>query len=268
MCLVSRIQPLVDGRHLSSQSISPPTCLRNNMIKAPLPKNEQDRLVALQRYLILDTLPEKAFDEIVWLVSYVCQTPVAYVSIIDKDRQWFKSKIGLTAAETDRDIAFCAHAILNPEIMVVPDTFKDIRFSDNPLVLGDPKIRFYAGSPLVSEDGYPLGTLCAVDHQPRNLTSHQLEALAVLARQTERLLEYRRSSFHIKETLNQINILHGLLPICAWCKRIRDEQGDWHILETYVHDHSEASFTHGICPECIEKGHIKTNSSKKSSKVS
>jgi GAF domain-containing protein len=227
------------------------------MIKALMPNNEQDRLAALQRYFILDTLPEKAFDDIVWLVSYVCQTPVAYVSIIDKDRQWFKSKIGLTAAETQRDIAFCAHAILKPETMVVPDTFNDIRFADNPLVLADPKIRFYAGSPLVSEDGYPLGTLCAVDHQPRNLTEHQLEALGVLARQTEKLLEYRRKSFEIREALNHINILHGLLPICAWCKKIRDDRGAWNTLETYVQDHSEASFTHGICPECIETRHKK-----------
>jgi GAF domain-containing protein len=227
------------------------------MIKAPIPANEQDRLAALQRYLILDTLPEKAFDEIVWLVSYVCQTPIAYVSIIDKDRQWFKSKIGLSAAETEREVAFCAHAILGQQTMVVPDTLDDIRFVDNPLVLGDPHIRFYAGSPIMSEDGFPLGTLCAVDHQPRNLTPHQLEALGMLARQTEKLLEYRRTSHEIKEALNEINILNGLLPICAWCKRIRDEDGDWHILETYVQDHSEASFTHGICPECIEKRHTK-----------
>ena len=230
------------------------------MINAPIPNNEQDRLAALHHYLILDTLPEKAFDEIVWLVSYVCQTPVAYISIIDKERQWFKSKIGLTAAETQRDIAFCAHAILDSQTMVVPDTLNDIRFADNPLVIGDPKIRFYAGSPLVSKDGYPLGTLCAVDHQPRNLTQLQFEALGVLARQTEILLEYRRTSFEIQEALNHINILNGLLPICAWCKRIRDEHGDWNMLETYVQDHSEASFTHGICPDCIEKHHKKRES--------
>jgi GAF domain-containing protein len=105
----------------------------------------------------------------------------------------------------------------------------------------------------VSEDGYALGTLCAVDHQPRNLAPHQLEALGALARQTEILLEYRRTSFEIKEALNYINILNGFLPICAWCKRIRDEHGDWHVLETYVQDHSEASFTHGICPDCSHK---------------
>jgi GAF domain-containing protein len=228
------------------------------MINAPIPNNEEDRLAALQRYLILDTSPERAFDDIVWLVSYVCQTPVAYISIIDKERQWFKSKIGLTAVETQREIAFCAHAILDPQTMVVPDTLKDFRFADNPLVVGDPKIRFYAGAPLVSQDGYPLGTLCAVDHQPRNLTQLQLEALGALARQTEILLEYRRTSFEIKEALNHINILNGLLPICAWCKRIRDEGGDWHVLETYVQDHSEASFTHGICPDCVEKHHKRT----------
>jgi PAS domain S-box-containing protein len=152
---------------------------------------ELDRLAALYRLNILDTLPEIDFDEITLIASQVCETPVAMISLIDKDRQWFKSKHGLSVSETPRDISFCAHAILEVGVFVVADATKDERFFDNPLVMGEPSIRFYAGTPLLSAEGLPIGTLCVIDHQPRQLRPDQLRALNALSNQLRRLLELR-----------------------------------------------------------------------------
>ena len=162
-------------------------------MKAPLPADEDARIEELRRYQVLDTGAETEYDDLVHLASHICGTPIALVSLVDAQRQYFKARIGLEATETPRDVAFCAHAILKPELMVVPDATSDTRFADNPLVRFDPKIRFYAGSPLVTPKGHSMGTLCVIDRVPRTLDQSQREALEILGRQVVTLLELRRA---------------------------------------------------------------------------
>lgn len=172
------------------------------MIKPATPKNEQARLNALKTYSILDTLPEQEYDDITLLASYITNTPVSLISLIDENRQWFKSKHGLRVESTPRDVAFCAHAInKQDEVMVVPDSRDDERFHDNPLVTGDPHVVFYAGVPLVNSEGHALGTLCVIDQKPRDLSSEQLNALKALSRQLMNLFELRKNK-QITENLN------------------------------------------------------------------
>ncbi|MBD1909740.1 GAF domain-containing protein [Leptolyngbya sp. FACHB-8] len=158
----------------------------------PLPVNEAQRLAALQSYNILDTEAEVAFDDATKLAALICGTPISMVSLVDEHRQWFKSRFGLTVAETTRDLAFCAHAILHSDILVVPDALEDERFADNPLTRAEPTVRAYAGAPLINPEGYALGTLCIIDHVPRQFTTEQLDALAAIARQVVTQLELRR----------------------------------------------------------------------------
>ena len=165
------------------------------------PINEVGRIAALQKYAILDTDPKQSFDDLTLLASFVCKTPIVLISLVDEDRQWFKSRVGMDAKETSRDIAFCSTAILQSDVFVVSDALKDDRFRDNPLVVSDPHIRFYAGAPLINEDGYALGTLCVVDRAPRDLAPEQKEALKALSRLVLTQLEFRRNLFLLKETL-------------------------------------------------------------------
>ncbi len=165
-------------------------------MKAKIPLHESARLESLRQYDILDTLPEQVYDDITLLASVVCDTPIALVSLVDAERQWFKSSHGLDALETAREFSFCAHAILEPEhVFVVPDARIDQRFSSNPLVTGAPHIQFYAGAPLMTPQGYPLGTICVIDQAARpSLSRRQLEAMHALSRQVMTQLEFHRQS--------------------------------------------------------------------------
>ena len=163
------------------------------MLIAPKPQNEKQRLAALHRYGILDTLPERAFDDIVSLVAQLCGTPIALISLVDADRHWFKARIGFDNAETSRDIGFCSHAIVEPDqVMIVADALEDERFRENPLVTQAPSIRFYAGAPIVTSDGFVLGAICAIDHRPRQLNDAQIGSLRALSNLVINLLEHAR----------------------------------------------------------------------------
>jgi anti-sigma regulatory factor (Ser/Thr protein kinase) len=201
--------------------------------------DEAGRLKALKRYRILDTQPERAFDDLTMLASHICGTPIALITLVDADRQWFKSRVGISLAETSRSVSFCTHAIKQRDLYVVPDASKNPTFRDNPFVATENGIRFYAGAPLVTHDGYALGTLCVVDNVPRTLTADQLEALDALRRQTEAQLELR-ANLHdleaalaerdraeeaqaklineLRESLDNVNKLSGLLPYCSECE--------------------------------------------------
>jgi two-component system, sensor histidine kinase len=162
----------------------------------PIPDDELARLAALRRYDILDTLPEQVYDDLTHLAAHLCHTPIALVSLVDAERQWFKSRHGLDAQETDRAYSFCAHAIVTGQMFVVPDALRDERFADNPNVLSDPDIRFYAGTPLISSDGHALGTLCVIDRKPRRLEEQELNMLRALGRMVMSQIELR---IHIAE---------------------------------------------------------------------
>lgn len=173
-------------------------------MEAELPANEDSRLDALRRYHVLDSLPAQEYDDITLLASQICHTPIALISLIDHERQWFKSKIGLDTAATPRAYAFCAHAILEPgDLLVVPDATADPRFADNPLVTADPHIRFYAGAPLLTPEGAALGTLCVIDRQTRQLTPAQLSALRALSRQVMAQLELQRKIGELEDTITR-----------------------------------------------------------------
>lgn len=200
--------------------------------------DESARLAALRQYRILDTDPEQAFDDLALLASEICDTPIALITLVDEDRQWFKAHVGIDVRETARSVSFCAHAIAGHAIFVVPDALADARFRDNPLVQEDPRIRFYAGAPLVTPEGHALGTLCVVDREPRTLTDRQAKALDALRRQVEAQLELRRNLVELQEALaardraeaeqaalvedlraalDHVNKLSGMMPYCSTC---------------------------------------------------
>ena len=169
---------------------------------APTPSAEAARVAALNRYAILDTEPEQSFDDLVILAAHICQTPMAMLSLVDDHRQWFKSKLGVKAPETRKEISICVHAIQQGDLFIVPDTLKDERFRENPLVVGEPHIRFYAGAPLINEDGFALGTLCVLDHEPRELDADQKEAVSALGRLALRQMELRMNLQLLKDALS------------------------------------------------------------------
>ena len=213
-------------------------------MKPPIPANEADRLRSVKLYRILDSGAEKTFDDLARLAAAICETPISLITLIDSDRQWFKSKVGMDIAQTSRDVSFCAHALVDNKMLVVEDASKDPRFADNPYVTAEAPVRFYAGAPLVMADGNSLGTLCVVDRKPRKLSPAQLDALAILRGAVVTQIELRRATADLRDA-------ERLLPLCAWCRNIRNPDGSWRSLHDYVA--AVMPVTHGMCPDCAKK---------------
>ena len=174
------------------------------MKEPKIPENESSRLKDLQSFDILDTPAQIEFDEITLLASTICKTPIALVSLIDSDRQWFKSSHGIDATETPRNVSFCAHAINQDDLFEIPNALDDERFRDNPLTTREPKVVFYAGHPLISAKGHKLGTLCVIDHKPRELNQEQKDAFKVLAKHVITQMEFDLSTKKLKKSLHKI----------------------------------------------------------------
>ncbi|HEY9690709.1 MAG TPA: GAF domain-containing protein [Oculatellaceae cyanobacterium] len=188
-------------KDLSGNVIENSIIIRNTTERrrgAPMPANEVERLDALYQYKILDTQSEDNFDDLTKLASYICQTPIALISLVDAERQWFKSKIGLDISQTPRELAFCGYTILQNEVLHVEDTIADERFFDNPLVTTDPHIRFYAGAPLITTSGSAIGSICVLDSAPKKLNDEQLEMLKILSRMVMRELDKRKQISELK----------------------------------------------------------------------
>lgn len=180
-------------------------------MEAPKHPHESKRLLALEALNILDTPPEEHYDQLVQLAAAICDVPIAIITLVDESRQWFKAKVGIDADETSREVAFCAHCILQDSIMEIPDASKDDRFKNNALVTGDPKIRFYAGAPLYSSEKLPLGSLCVIDQKPRELTTAQKQALTTLANQVSSQMELRLAHKNLAASHLELNKAHNSL---------------------------------------------------------
>lgn len=222
-------------------------------MKASLPPRESARIEALRQYRILDTPSEQSYDDITALAAFICDVPIALISLVDSDRQWFKSKVGLDVNETSRDVSFCAHALLDVNTMIVNDTLRDKRFENNPLVTCAPNIRFYAGVPLTTPEGHPIGTLCVIDYKPRELSEEQTKTLAALARQVVMQLELKRTSAQLADALDKIKLMEGLIPICSYCKGIRNDKGYWSTVEKFIKRYYSVEFSHGVCDGCMQQ---------------
>ena len=170
------------------------------MKRPPIPKNEKARLAALLEYEILDTAAEKSFDRLASLAAAICKTPVAIISLIDENRVWFKSKLGIDTDNIERNASFCGYVILQSTLLIVPDTLEDKRFIDDPLVTQTPPVRFYAGMPLITEGGHALGTLCVIDYVPRELTEEQQQSLQIIRELVIAQLELRATSSQLPQS--------------------------------------------------------------------
>ena len=227
-------------------------------MSCPIPSNESRRLEALRRYQVLDTPQEEAFDDLAAMAAYICGTPIATVTLVDEHRQWFKAKVGLEISETPRDRAFCGYTILSSEMLIVEDATKDPRFASNPLVTVENGIRFYAGAPMLDQDGLGMGSVCVIDSKPRQITPDQEAALRRLARQAAMLLEQRRLAAELASALHEVKTLQGLLPMCSHCRGVRDDQGYWSTVEDYLSRHTELGLSHGVCPDCLKTHYPRT----------
>lgn len=223
------------------------------MREAPKPLNEEERLAILERYRVLDTPAETAYDDVVALAAVLVGVPTALVSLVDRERQWFKAKVGMDLGETERRVSFCSWAVYEDAPLVVPNALEDERFARNPLTEGEGGIRFYAGVPLRTPENIVLGTLCVIDSQPRQIRPEQLEQLERLARLTMQQLESRRAADELAEALERTRIIGEMVPVCAYCRRIRDDDAFWNTLEQYLETQAGAQVSHGICPACASQ---------------
>ncbi|MGL4419236.1 MAG: GAF domain-containing protein [Gemmataceae bacterium] len=218
----------------------------------PSHPQEAARLEALRQYHLLDTLPEQSYDDIVQLAASICEVPMAAVVLIDQDRQWFKARVGVASTQTPLEESLCAYAICMPGQTIVENASTDARFAMHPVVVGEPFVRFYVGSPLLTHEGLPLGTICVADTKPRTASMKQLDALQSLARQVVRLMELSKAAQELARVLETVRTLSKFIPLCAWCRRIRNEEGTWKTLEEYVRQTTGQNTSHGICPDCLK----------------
>ena len=187
----------------------------DSSVPAQISIDEAGRLEALEQYAVLDTVPEQALDDLAILAAHICEVPISLISLVDKERQWFKARVGLETPETPREFSFCAHALRQTDLLIVPDATQDARFAENPLVTGEPGIRFYAGAPLATPEGAVLGTLCVIDRVPRTLTPKQQEMLAMLSRQVMAQLELRRQARELAERERFLRAIFDSEPECV-----------------------------------------------------
>ncbi len=216
-------------------------------------EEEEKRLKALAEYRILGTEPESCYDDITKIAARTCNVPISLMTLVDKDRQWFKSKVGFQTNETRRDWSFCTHAIKEDNPLIVKDACLDKRFVDNPLVTGDPKIRFYAGFPLKNNEGNKLGTLCVIDRKAGSLNKVQFSIMELLAKQIVSFLELRKRSLNLLDALSHLHNQEGILSVCSYCREVRNKDGDWQHIEKYLSNVSDIKFSHGVCDSCMER---------------
>ena len=223
------------------------------MFGPPKISNEEESLRALAEYRILGTQPEKCYDDITKIASLTCQTPISLMSLVDADKQWFKSRCSFETKETSRYVSFCAHAIVSPDPLIVEDALLDERFKSNPLVVEEPKIRLYDGFPLQTPNDQRIGTLCVIDIKPGHLSDKQHQIMEALSRQVVSLLELRKRSIRLLDALTHMHNMEGILATCSYCKKVRDSDGEWQHLEKYLSKISDIRFSHGICDSCMEE---------------
>ena len=247
-----RVSPRLDPYLHVGPEVRRILCIREMNSTCPLPVDETQRLKALQSYALLDTPREQCFDDFTMLANSICETPIAAISLIDERRQWFKSVTGFEARQLPRKQAFCAHTILQRELLVVEDTRQDKRFAANPQVTAEPGFRFYAGAPLRDDDGHTLGSLCVIDRKPRRLSKGQRAGLQALAGKVMREIHYRKLVMALDLASKEIAAARGLLPICCHCKDVRGDEDRWETVEKYIARHMETEFSHGICDACMD----------------
>ena len=223
------------------------------MQAAPRPLDDEERLSVLENYRLLDTPAEEIYDDIVALAAGIAGVPVALISLVDRDRQWFKARHGIDVAETERRISFCAWSVSDKQSLIVDDAHADARFAGNPLTDGPEGFRFYTGIPLLAAEGHVLGILCVLGHEPKKISPEQVAQLERLARLTMAHFESRRVADELAAALERVRTLAELVPLCAYCRRIRDDDAFWHTLEQYLESEVGTQVTHGICPDCAVK---------------